>query len=105
MTEYAYAHQDLGATQAFYNQSAEYLDGHDYVGRYSYFGAFRAEQANVGPNAAFLSNGGQLTDIGSWYLGGGATGVSPQSSMALRVGRGVALVGAGLVAWMQLRLF
>lgn len=81
------------------------MDRHDYVGRYSYFGAFRAEQANVRPNAAFLSNGGQLTDIGSLYPGGSVTGVSPQSATASRVGPSVALVGAGLFAWMQLRLF
>jgi hypothetical protein len=31
----------------------------------------------VGPNAAFLNENGKLTDIGSWYLGGPATGVVP----------------------------
>ncbi|KAF4125449.1 Glycosyl hydrolase catalytic core [Geosmithia morbida] len=80
ITEYAYANQDLSATQAFYNETAEWFDGQDYIGRYSYFGAFRSDNSNVGPNAAFLSKGGQLTDIGSWYLGFSATGVDPQSS-------------------------
>ncbi|KAM4066243.1 glycosyl hydrolase catalytic core domain-containing protein [Hirsutella rhossiliensis] len=74
ITEYAYAHQDLGPTQDFFKQTVDYFDKLDYIGRYSYFGAFRANKANVGPNAAFLSNGGQLTDIGSWYLGFDATG-------------------------------
>lgn len=79
MTEYAYAHQDLGTTQDYYNMSAEYFDRLDYIERYSYFGPFRSKTSNVGPNAAFLNNDGRLTDIGSWYLGFGATGINPQS--------------------------
>ncbi len=31
-----------------------------------------------------LNNDGELTDIGSWYLGGAATGVDPQSGRAGR---------------------
>lgn len=96
MTEYAYAHQDLGPTQDFFRQTVEYFDKLDYIGRYSYFGAFRADKANVGPNAAFLSNGGQLTDIGSWYLGFGATGVSPQSGKALAVVPSAKLIGGSI---------
>lgn len=68
--------------------SAEYFDRLDSVGRYSLFGAFRSKVSNVGPNAAMLSNDGKLTDIGSWYLGGSATGVNPQSA----AGRGAAPV-------------
>jgi hypothetical protein len=49
------------------------------VARYSYFGSFRSSDSNVGANAVMLNNGGKLTDIGSWYLGGAATGVQPQS--------------------------
>jgi hypothetical protein len=79
ITEYAYAKQDLSTTQEYYNMSAEYFDRLDYVERYSYFGAFRSKVSNVGPNAAFLNNDGKLTDIGSWYLGSGGTGVNPQS--------------------------
>ena len=30
--------------------------------------------SNVGPNQALLDPYGKLTDIGSWYLGGNATG-------------------------------
>lgn len=40
-----------------------------YIERYSFFGAFRADVSNVGPNAAMLSSEGTLTDIGRWYLG------------------------------------
>lgn len=69
-------------SQIYYNQSADYFDRLDYVGRYSYFGAFRSSVANVGPNAAFLNKDGQLTDIGSWYTGLGAAGVNPDSAGA-----------------------
>lgn len=79
ITEYAFAHQDLATTQEFYMQSADYFDNHAQIERYSYFGAFRSQVSNVGPNATFLNNGGKLTDIGSWYLGGEATGVDPVS--------------------------
>ena len=51
----------------------------DSVARYSYFGSFRSGVSNVGPDAAMLNDDGELTDIGSWYLGGSATGVDPQS--------------------------
>ncbi|KAI1746809.1 glycoside hydrolase family 128 protein [Xylaria castorea] len=79
VTEFAYANQPLQTTQDYYNQAVNYFDGFDKVERYSYFGAFRSKTSNVGPNATFLNNAGQLTDIGSWYLGGGATGVDPNS--------------------------
>ncbi|RYP89287.1 hypothetical protein DL769_000121 [Monosporascus sp. CRB-8-3] len=82
ITEYNFDSQDLPSTQEFFNMSSEYFDRMDSVGRYSYFGSFRSEASNVGPNAVMLSNDGQLTDIGSWYLGGSATGVDPQSSAA-----------------------
>ena len=80
ITEYNFDNQDLATTQGFFNQSAEYFDRMDSVGRYSYFGSFRSGDSNVGPDATMLSDGGELTDIGSWYLGGSATGVDPQSS-------------------------
>lgn len=83
ITEYAYANQDLSVSQAFYNETADWFDSQTYIGRYSYFGAFRADNSNVGPNAALLSKGGQLTDIGAWYLGSGAEGVDPQDGDSL----------------------
>lgn len=79
ITEYALDNSDLKATQQFFNMSMEYFDRLESVGRYSYFGAFRSQVSNVGPNVPFLNNDGVLTDIGSWYLGGSATGVNPQS--------------------------
>lgn len=68
------------------------MDRLDYVGRYSYFGAFRSSVANVGPNAAFLNKDGQLTDIGSWYTGLAATGVKPDSVGAILSNWGVGAV-------------
>ncbi|KAI1267060.1 glycoside hydrolase family 128 protein [Xylariaceae sp. FL1019] len=85
ITEYNYDNQDLDTTQDFYNTSSEYFDRLDSVGRYSYFGSFRSDVSNVGPNAVMLNNDGELTDVGSWYLGGSATGVDPQSMAAGRV--------------------
>jgi len=82
ITEYALNNASLTETQDFYNMSAEYFDRLDYVERYSYFGSFRSDVSNVGPNAAMLNNKGQLTDIGSWYLGGKATGNAPSVSAA-----------------------
>ncbi|KAI1171994.1 glycoside hydrolase family 128 protein [Nemania sp. FL0916] len=84
ITEYNFDNQDLTSTQSFFNTSAEYFDRLDSVDRYSYFGSFRSDVSNVGPNAVMLNNDGQLTDIGSWYLGGSATGVDPQSGLAAR---------------------
>jgi hypothetical protein len=70
----------LQPTQYFFNTSNEYFDRLPYVERYSFFGAFRSSVSNVGIYASMLNNGGKLTDIGSWYLGRGATGVSPTSN-------------------------
>lgn len=51
-----------------------------YITHYSYFGSFRSSVSNVGPNAAMLTEKGKLTDIGSWYLGGSATGNKPRGA-------------------------
>ncbi|TQV94202.1 hypothetical protein V2A60_002751 [Cordyceps javanica] len=104
ITEYAFAHQDLSPTQQFFNQTVDYFDKESYIGRYSYFGAFRSNNSTVGANAPFLNNAGKLTDIGSWYLGKSATGVNPQS-MAFSVAPSglvagsVAAVAAVVMAW------
>jgi hypothetical protein len=84
VTEYALNDQPLATTQSFFNSSAEYFDRISYIERYSYFGSFRSDVSNVGPNAAMLTQDGKLTDIGSWYLGGAATNNKPKSSMAVR---------------------
>lgn len=74
VVEYGYNDQNLTTTQEFFNQSLPYLDGSDAVQRYCWFGFFRSIVSNVGPNQAMLDPYGNLTDIGSWYLGGDATG-------------------------------
>ncbi len=79
MTEFNFNDQDLSTTEAFFNTSIEYLDNLASIGRYSFFGAFRSSVSNVGPNAAMLSRGGELTDIGVWYLGEDGKGVAPDS--------------------------
>lgn len=85
ITEFNMDHQDLEATQSFYNISTEYFDRLDIVERYSYFGAFRSDVSNIGPNGAMISNNGSLTDIGAWYLGREPTGILPTSSSSLRL--------------------
>ncbi|CCC13523.1 hypothetical protein SMACR_07147 [Sordaria macrospora] len=74
ITEFGFPSETLENTQEFYNQSIPYLDSKESVKRYAWFGAFRSIVSNVGPNQAFLDPYGKLTDIGSWYLGGNATG-------------------------------
>lgn len=64
-----------------------------YITHYSYFGSFRSSVSNVGPNAAMLTEKGQLTDIGSWYLGGSATGNKPSGSP----GRSVIFAGSSII--------
>ena len=87
ITEFAYpnatstsSESALGTTQSFYNTSTEYFDRIDYIERYSYFGSFRSDVSNVGPDVAMLNSKGKLTDIGSWYLGGPATGNVPSQA-------------------------
>lgn len=57
------------------------------ITHYSYFGAFRSDVSNRGPNAAMLTEEGKLTDIGSWYLGGAATKNIPHKGSAAQVSR------------------
>lgn len=52
--------------------------------------------SNVGYNASFLDQKGQLTDIGSWYLGKSATGVIPKAAAGrVQLGWTIGLVVAG----------
>lgn len=97
ITEYADNNDTLINTQSFFNESAEYFDRIDYIDRYSYFGAFRSDVSNVGPNAAMLTSDGKLTDIGSWYLGGAATNNIPSATGSFGV-RVVPDIGAMVVA-------
>ncbi|MCJ1399390.1 hypothetical protein MMC11_002592 [Xylographa trunciseda] len=80
ITEYADPGVNLTDSQSFFNMSSQYFDRIDYITRYSYFGSFRSSVSNVGPDAAMLTQNGQLTDIGSWYLGGSATGFVPSAA-------------------------
>jgi len=80
VTEWALANQDLDDSQTFFQDACEFMDRTPWLGRYSYFGAFRSSKSNVGPNAAMLTQNGQLTDIGSWYLGGVATNNIPSAT-------------------------
>jgi hypothetical protein len=66
ITEYNIDNQSLDDSQTFYNESSQYFDRIDSVGRYSLFGAFRSGVSNIGPNPVMLNNDGKLTDIGSW---------------------------------------
>ncbi|KAF5699701.1 interferon-induced GTP-binding Mx2 [Fusarium mundagurra] len=77
VTEFALDFSSLAATQDYFQTSVKYLDGNKNVTHYSYFGSFRSFTSNVGYNVSMLNSFGQLTDIGSWYLGGDATGVIP----------------------------
>ncbi|EPE28333.1 (Trans)glycosidase [Glarea lozoyensis ATCC 20868] len=98
ITEYAMSNADLEPTQEFFNMSADYFDRLDSVERYSYFGSFRSDVSNVGPNAAMLDNKGRLTDIGSWYLGQAATGNVPKGAASRLTGSGGAVMAALVVA-------
>lgn len=96
ITEYSLNNQSLEDTQSFFNTSAEYFDRLNFTDRYSYFGAFRSDVSNVGPNVAMLTSNGSLTDIGSWYMGGAATGNIPSSKSASGAQREI--VNFGFVA-------
>ncbi|KAF1963495.1 hypothetical protein CC80DRAFT_398205 [Byssothecium circinans] len=85
VTEWGYADRGLEDTQRFFNQSVGMFDRWDNITHYSYFGAFRSSISNVGPNAAMLTEKGELTDIGSWYLGGSATNRIPHKNAAASV--------------------
>lgn len=99
MTEYALNHQSLNKSQEFFRMSAEYFDRLPFVERYSYFGSFRSDISNVGPNAAMLDAKGRLTDIGSWYLGRAATGNIPSAGMKINVGYSVLLSVLLIAFW------
>lgn len=50
-----------------------------------------------------LDQNGKLTDIGSWYLGGFATGVVPQASAGSRTtAAGSALLAVSAALWILL---
>lgn len=73
VTEMGLPQQDAEATVAMMNQSLPYLDKLDYVERYSWFGAFRTDDANewTGDGVALFDGDGGLTELGSLYMGDG----------------------------------
>lgn len=95
LTEFAFDNQPLGVTEDFFNETLTYLDALDAMERYSWFGAFRSDTSNVGPNVAFLDSQGRLTDLGAEYLGKNKTFIAPNTSAARKSGGG----GGGGSAW------
>ncbi|KAL9070929.1 MAG: hypothetical protein Q9161_004571 [Pseudevernia consocians] len=89
----------IGEYVGTFNKSiwvTEFADAN--VTRYSYFGAFRSDVSNVGANSAMLTQDGKLTDIGSWYLGGGETGNVPTGNVPKgAAGRKKTFLGSGLL--------
>ncbi|EXJ54471.1 hypothetical protein A1O7_09811 [Cladophialophora yegresii CBS 114405] len=72
VTEFAIPSVTDDETEAFMNQSLPYLDGLDYVDRYSWFGAFREDEANewTGDAVSLFDRHGGLTDLGALWMGG-----------------------------------
>ncbi|KAF2789442.1 glycoside hydrolase family 128 protein [Melanomma pulvis-pyrius CBS 109.77] len=72
VTEMALPKADAEATVGMMNETLPYLDGLDYVERYAWFGAFRANDANewTGDGVALFGDDGALTDLGALYLNG-----------------------------------
>ncbi|KAK5102781.1 hypothetical protein LTS08_003581 [Lithohypha guttulata] len=70
ITELALPQQSAQATEVMMNTTLPYLDGLGYVGRYSWFGIFRRENANAwtGDGVSLLDNSGDLTRLGAEYL-------------------------------------
>lgn len=98
LTELGVPSAPLATTEQIFNQSIEYLDGLDYVARYSWFGSTRPQWTNsfTGPNNTLLNDDGQLTQIGATYLGGEAEGFREgQTSDASRPGNGPGRPGSG----------
>ncbi|KAL7272137.1 hypothetical protein RUND412_005066 [Rhizina undulata] len=100
VTEMGYPNQDLATTEAFFNQSVSYLEGLAYVERYSWFGAFRDDVSNVGPNEAFLDSQGKMKTLGEQYLKGGVEGESSGADALTVIGiwRILGIVGI-VVVW------
>lgn len=82
VTEYGFHDQNEAETQKFFNESLKYLEEHQAVARYSWFGAFRKTKSNVGEEMAMLDQRGNLTDIGNWYLDRAAAPRTPEGVLA-----------------------
>ncbi|KAF1947395.1 hypothetical protein EJ02DRAFT_88949 [Clathrospora elynae] len=73
VTEMALPQQNAQDTVGMMNQTLPYLDKLDYVERYSWFGAFRTDDANewTGDGVALFDGHGGLTALGALYMGNG----------------------------------
>ncbi|KAF1976240.1 hypothetical protein BU23DRAFT_551713 [Bimuria novae-zelandiae CBS 107.79] len=73
VTELALPQQDAQVTVQMMNLTLPYLDQLDYVERYAWFGAFRADDANewTGDGVALFDDDGGLTELGALYMGDG----------------------------------
>ncbi|KAH7417772.1 glycosyl hydrolase catalytic core-domain-containing protein [Cadophora sp. MPI-SDFR-AT-0126] len=71
ISEFALDYSPTLTTEAAFNETIAMFDNDTAIERYSYFGSFRASDSGVGWNATMLDGLGELTNIGSWYLGGG----------------------------------
>ncbi|KAH9213308.1 hypothetical protein DL95DRAFT_266930, partial [Leptodontidium sp. 2 PMI_412] len=70
ISEFALDYSPVLTTEANFNQTIALFDNDTSIERYSYFGSFRSSDSGVGWNATMLDTMGDLTNIGSWYLGG-----------------------------------
>jgi hypothetical protein len=104
ITEYRYDHVALEPTQDFFNRTAQFFDSTDYIERYSWFGAFRRNASNVGPNGALLDADGQLASIGSWYLGGAETNNIPSAASLLYENTGSITIALIVAGWIMITI-
>lgn len=72
ITEVALPQADAEGTERMMNTTLPYLDGLEYVERYSWFGMNRVTNANgwTGPGVCLLDANGDLTGLGARYLNG-----------------------------------
>ncbi|KAJ4346252.1 hypothetical protein N0V95_005568 [Ascochyta clinopodiicola] len=103
VTEMGLPQQSADATVGMMNQTLPYLDSLEYVERYAWFGAFRADDANewTGDGVALFDDDGGLTELGALYMGNGfkkgQKGEGEDSAANMR-SVNLAAVVAGLVA-------
>lgn len=112
ISEFALDYSPVLTTEANFNQTIALFDNDTSIERYSYFGSFRSSDSGVGWNATMLDTMGDLTNIGSWYLGGGtvrdastttttsspaATSSTKSSSAPVRRAGGMEMIGSAMI--------
>jgi hypothetical protein len=106
VTEMGLPQQSAEDTVNMMNRTLPYLDDLDYVEKYSWFGAFRTDDANewTGDGVALFDDDGGLTELGTLYLGDGfeqgQKGEGEEdaaSGLRVSVGMLVALAGCATV--------